>query len=67
MKPNPFEAFNTAVAVERAAWEKVQAHLPGTEAYDPVLWQEWKEAVAAADAARKELTQHLRPSSESSF
>lgn len=62
MKPNPFEAFNTAVAAERAAWEKVQGHLPGTETYDPVLWQAWREAVAASDAARKILVEHPRQS-----
>jgi hypothetical protein len=55
-----------AIVAERAAWEALQGHLPGTPEYDPRSWEAWRRAVRDADAARKRLTEvasrPMRPS-----
>lgn len=45
------EAYATALADERAAWDAVKGHLPGSSGFDQARWQRWRNAVDEADQA----------------
>jgi hypothetical protein len=40
VRPNAYEAFAAACALERAAWELVKDKLPGTPAFEEAPWLE---------------------------
>lgn len=48
------------MAAERAAWENVQASLPGSPHFDHEAWQQWCEAVRRADLARNAVAEGAR-------
>lgn len=54
------DAWNEACRVERATWDRVKDKVPGTTSFDDELWEEWRDALDALDAARHELMQALK-------
>jgi uncharacterized protein YodC (DUF2158 family) len=57
VRPNAYEAFAAACALERAAWELVKDRLPGTPGFEEGPWLEWRAAVRLSDNARRALTE----------
>jgi hypothetical protein len=48
---NRLEEYAMALARERAAWNAVRGHLPGTVGFDQERWQCWRSAMDEADRA----------------
>jgi hypothetical protein len=57
VRPDPLAEFIAACTIERAAWDRVKDHLPGTATFDRVGWDEWRNAVRDSDAARRALSE----------
>jgi hypothetical protein len=52
VRMKPFDEIAAAIEAERAAWLAVKDHLPGTEGYDPRLWDAWLGAMRRCREAR---------------
>jgi hypothetical protein len=67
VRMKPFDEIAAAIEAERAAWLAVKDHLPGTEGYDPRLWDAWLGAMRRcrearpAKARRRTTGRHRRP------
>jgi hypothetical protein len=48
---NQLEEYAMALARERAAWNEVRGHLPGTLGFDQERWKCWRSAMDEADCA----------------
>lgn len=51
MDTGQLEEYAMALARERAAWEAVRGHLPGSLGFDQERWHSWRKAVDEADRA----------------
>lgn len=49
--PSAIDDYANAVAFERAAWNAVRDHLPGSAKFDDALWKQWRKSVDDADLA----------------
>jgi hypothetical protein len=47
------DAYHAAMQAERELWERLEGKGPGQPGYDPQLFKQWLNAVAATNVAAK--------------